>query len=199
MRCLALTLAIFAPLAAQAVELDTMPAEQSTGIAAALAEQANAVEKLPAKVDPDIENARGLLSLDQQHGVLVIPAKGLSEDRDNPALAEEKGAPVGLLFFHNVLPTDVEKKDKLFTFNYTDENGQEREIRFAILTIRKFSDEDFKLQVWGSEKEPLVECQLEEEVSDEKSPVEIEAVGDDLEFTWLGSYPCYLGITASKY
>lgn len=194
--CIALVLC---PNLLGAIELDPMPAEQAVEVGGGLAKLVETVEKLPVKVEANVDAARGLLSSDQENGLLVIPAKTLADDRNSPVLADEKGAPVGILFFHNLLAEDIDKKDKLFKLNYSDPNGIEREIRFAILTIRKFSDEDFKLLVWWTEDKPLVQSQLEEEAGQDATPVELEVVGDELEMTWLGRYPCYLGLKKERF
>lgn len=182
-----------------ALELMPISDAQTQGIASSLVEHAGKVEGLPFKLEADAEHGRGLIDAGRRHGVMIVPAKGIVDDRENPALGDERGLPVGFLFLHNMLPGKGVEKDDLFRVTYTDEEGVDREIRFGVLTIRRYSDQDFRLLLWGVKDKPLAEAPLEEEVSEEKTPVLLDCVGDDLEITWLGSYPCYVPLKKSPF
>ncbi|MFO0947062.1 MAG: hypothetical protein U1D30_14155 [Planctomycetota bacterium] len=182
-----------------ALELVPISDEQTVGIATALVEHAGKVDGVPLKVEGDTAKSRGLIDAAREHGIMIVPAKGIVDDRENPALGEEKGFPVGFLFLHNMLPGKGVEKDHLYRVTYTDEQGVDREIRFGVLTIRRYSNEDFRLLLWGTKDKPLVEASLEEEVSEEKTPVLLDCVGDDLEITWLGNYPCYVPVKKSPF
>lgn len=195
---LGLTMILLAGPAA-AIELSPMPAENATTIAPALLELVGKVEKLPAKFAGDADNAKGLLSDDQQQALMFIPAKSLKDDRENPSLGEGKGMPIGYIFFHNLLPGDLKDKKKLFTFEYTDENGQKREVRFGVVTVKKESDDDFRMQIWGVTPEPVAEGNFEEEEGETKNPIELDYNGMELEVLLLGRYPSYITLQSVNF
>lgn len=190
-----------APTLAWAIELMPIPPENSQPISAALVEAVAKVEKLPVKLTLNPEACKGMASDDQQQALMIVGAKEIKDDRDNPEMMKETGAPIGILFLSNLLPGDLKDKKKLFTVEYTMEDGSKREVRFGILTVRKYSDDDFKLQLLGVDGKPVAEGPISEEESDKKDPISIEydAANGELEIVLLGKYPTYLPVKEAKF
>jgi hypothetical protein len=188
------------PTIASALDLSPIPTEDAQPIAAALADLTAKNDKFPVKATADLDNIKGLVSENQEHGLIIIPLKGLKEDRENPALASEKGMPIGVIYFSNILPGELKDKKKLFETTIPDEQrGGMREVRYALLTVKKVSDEEFQLQVWGVDKEPVAAGPLSEEQGDEKGPIDLDLNGDDLEIKLLGKFPTFLPVKVVNY
>lgn len=190
---------LVAGFAARADDYQPIPDDRLEGISKALVELAGKVKDAPAKIELNAAKARGLFDQGNNRGVVVIPGKDLKEDRDNPELSKEMGRPIGGIFFHNALPTGSTDKNKLFKLDLKDAEGVEREVRFAVVTVRKKSDDQYFLQIWGSEKQPLVEAQIGEAEGDDKMPVDISVDGGELIVKLLGKYGTRLGIKESKF
>ena len=143
---------------------------------------------------------KGLVSENQERGLIVIPLKDVKEDRENPALVSDKGMPIGVIYFSNILPGELKDKKKLFETSIPDEQrGGMREVRYGLLTVKKVSDEEFQLQVWGLDKEPVAAGSLNEEQGDSKGPIDLDVNGDDLEITLLGKFPTFIPVKAVEY
>jgi hypothetical protein len=185
---------------ASALDLAPIPTEDAQPVAAALAELTSKNEKFPAKVTADLDSIKGFISENQEQGLIVIPIKGLKEDRENPALVSDKGMVIGVIYFSNLLPGELKDKKKLFETSIPDEQrGGMREVRYGLLTVKKVSDEEFQLQVWGLDKEPVAAGPLSEEGTDLKGPIDLDLNGDDLEFTLLGKYPTFIPLKVANY
>lgn len=185
---------------ASGLDLSPIPDDTAKEIGKALTGLAAKVEKLPVKVEADLDNLKGLVSDDQMHGLLVVPAKGIKEDRENPGLSKDKGMPIGVIYFYNLLPTELKDKKALPEVKFTDPDaGLTREIRFGFLTVKKNDDSDYRLQLWGIGDKPVAETNLSEDAGDSKAPIELDFSGDELEILLLGKFPSTLPLKTVKF
>lgn len=178
---------------ARADDYQSIPDDRVETIGKGLAELAGKVKDPPAKIEFDAAKSRGLYDPGNNRGVMIVPIKDLKGDPENPDLTKEKGKAIAGVFFYNMLPTGAGDKEKLFKLDFKDGEG-EREIRFAVVTVRKKSDQEYFLQLWGSAREMLCEAQLGEMEGDEKHPLDIAVGKAELTFKLLGKYGTKLGI-----
>lgn len=184
------------PVAAD--DYQPIPDDRVEAIGKGLSELAAKVKEPPAKFEFDPSKARGLYDPGNNRGLAIVPIKDLKSEPDNPDLTKDKGKAIGGVFFYNVLPTGVSGKDKLFKIDFKDAEG-EREVRFAVVTVRKKSDQEYFLQLWGSDKEVLCEAQLGEMEGDEKHSLDIAIANSELTFKLLGKYGTKLGIKEATF
>lgn len=194
----ALLLAVALAVPAAADDFQQIPEDRAEGIARSLGEMAGKLENLPAKVEFDFGKSRGLFDPGNDCGLMIVPGKNLKEDREDPALSKDKGRPIAGVFFYNLLPTGVSERDKLFKVQLKDDDGTEREVRFAVATVRKKSDDEFFLQLWGKAKEPLAEAAIGEADGDADRAIDVASTGSEMTVKLLGRYGARLGIKVSR-
>jgi hypothetical protein len=146
------------------VELEQGIAQQYGGM---LLDKYKAEVKDPQiKFEGDPDKAVGLFNPMTNDGIIVIPVKNWKEDRENKALDSETGVPMCYLFLstrYNPLvdgkPIDDKKLRKL---KFMDDNGNDRQALALLCTVKHVEGDDYRLQVYGADKKPIVEAQFGE-------------------------------------
>lgn len=179
-------------------ELKPLGDEVVRRIAPKLMEKVDATADLPAKVTADNDHAKALVNEEAPSGLMIIPAKELKDDRNNPELAKGKGVPVGVFFLYNLLPEGAADKNKLFSLSYTNDDGEQHDVRFGVLTIHKVEGH-FQLELWGSAEEPVAKTRLGNEEGDGKGPLAIEVTGKEVKLIWLGKYGASFNLKDVKF
>jgi hypothetical protein len=174
--------------------LDPIPADVIARIGPLLVESAAKQDDAPFKVDADIEKATGLFR-EGVGGLMIVPVKNFKADGLTGA-QEANGAPAGYFFLYKLSPVVDGKpleSGKLATITHKDDNGNEREIAALRIALKKESDKDWKLLVFGKDKKPIFTAPFKEQANGSDQPVSLSAkeTGNDqgtLTITVFGKY-----------
>lgn len=179
---------------------EPLPQERAQQAAKLLAAEAAKLTDVPVKTDGDTEKPFGLKK--GERTTLVIPDKGLSEDRlgkvDKDVLS------VGQLWLRGLTPVvagTATPADKLQLVKVKANDG-EHELSLLLLGARKGAEGKLELLVYAKAKEPLLVLPLEAASGSQNQPIELEgkkAEGDTgvLEVRILGKYQAGLPVSAS--
>jgi hypothetical protein len=146
------------------IEMDSEIAKQYGG---KLAEDfAKSLKDPQVKVEVDADKAVGLLNPGTSEGIIVVPVKNWKEDPDNKEVEKECGAGMCYLFMSQTYNPMIDGKPidakKLRTLKFMDGNGNEREATCLICSVRRNEGDDWRLQIYGAEKEPLIKAPIGE-------------------------------------
>lgn len=148
--------------AAVAEDLAPAPKEVAQKIGEALTKAAAGIEKPQVKIEGDPAKAVGVI-VPEHGGLLLVPPKGMGEDHGLD-MTGEKGVPLGLFFSSADLMPIVDGKlldrGKLHTLAVTDGQGNKHEVNCMLLSVRKLSDEDYRLYGFGKAGKPLIDAKF---------------------------------------
>jgi hypothetical protein len=177
-----------------------MDAGTATAYGTALGGQFSKTEGLQLKIELDLSQASGLQ--DDNTGIILVPAKGLTEEALPEAGKAESGAPLGYLFltprFNPLVDDRPPADEQLRVIDYGD--GR---VTSLILTARHVGGDEWKLLVFGAEQKPLIEAPIYP--ADESGPgtlsMRVEDVQDEkgtLVLTVFGKYEASITISYKK-
>jgi hypothetical protein len=178
-----------------AQNLEELDPERAQRVAEMLVAKAGQIESPQVDLQVDVAKASGMKVRDD--GLLVVPQKGLSEMGDNTEVESEQGAPLAYLFMSEGFCPVVEgtqvAQSKLRILAVTDKQGVQRKAKCFLLAVRKVSDDDWRLYVYGAEKKPLVDVQFTESSQEKPGPIALsidDVAGNEgtLTVTVFGKY-----------
>lgn len=165
--------------AAMGQQLSPMDAKAKRQVIGMLKDHLGKLESPQVKIDPDPAGAAGLRF--RQDAILLVPQKDLPGSPDDASNRTEVRSPAGaglayLLLSSRFTPVidgkTVEAK-KLRTIEVDSPRGGKQSLRCLLLAVRQVSDEDWRLLVYGAEKEPLIDVLIDEAPAKQKGPVAI--------------------------
>lgn len=165
--------------AALGQQLAPMDDEAKRKVLGALKDHLGKIESPQVKIDPDPAAAVGLRF--KQDAILLIPQQDLPGSSDDEATRAAVRSPAGtglgyLLLSSNFTPVvDGKSLDdkKLRGIEFVDPRGEKRSLRCLLLAVRQASEEDWRLLVYGTEKEPLIDVPFDDAPAKQKGPVAI--------------------------
>lgn len=194
-RMLAMAAAWMVFLTSAAQPQDIQLASTSRPVAQSLAEflleQIESLESQDLTFEADATQALALQSEDRSVEVLLVPAKGLKDDPDNPFLHQDRGVPVGYLQLHGVVPAEGRQSQDLF-YSLTRKDGSN--VLVAVLSVQKLSGSEFRLQLWGRADSPLAAVPLFVARDVDARPVGLHWYAGLIECAWMGKYRAYLPV-----
>ncbi len=150
-----------------------IPEDIAQAIARLLCEKADKAEA-PIKIVGDPEKAMGLHE-PEVAAAMVVPRTELKTDK-LPGAEKQDGEPAGYLFLYKIAPVvsgKVMATDKLPTVLLKTDDGVERTVIVLRLTLKKESEQDWKLLVFGKDKKPLVSSKFRAEANNSTLPLSI--------------------------
>ena len=166
--------AVLALVAGAARAQERLPQEEAQGYARTLADAAKGVDDAPLKAEVDPDKPVAIRAEDHKHGVMVIPARGLSAAALDKA--DKEVVPVGQLWLHNLAPVvdgNPVPADKLRILTVTI-NGDDAQLPLCFLGARKKPDGGWELLVYGKDKEPLARLAMKAIEGDADTPLDLE-------------------------
>ena len=135
---------VLAAVAARADELDRWEADTVRKISKQLCRSVKQIKNPQVQIAPDIAAAEGV-HRSSDAGLIVVPRSGLEEGRseDMAAVRTEKGAALGYLFAHQVVPVIDDESvpsSKLHRVEFVTEEGQRMPINCMLLAVRQLTD-----------------------------------------------------------
>jgi len=116
------------------------------------------IKDAAVKFDVDADLASGVHA--GQDGILMVPMKGLKEGEINPDVEKEHGAGLCYLFLSKCYQPMLDGKpidaSKLLSIKHIDGSGESREAFAVIITVKHVDGDDWRLFVYGKEKQPLL-------------------------------------------
>lgn len=158
--------------------LETLDSERAQRVAELLVQKAALIESPQVKIEAEPSRAAGLTF--KQEGILVVPKNALKEEdkQENADVDTERGAGLAYLFMTQAFCPVVEgrpaKADGLRTVKVVDRQGTERTVTCLLLAVRRITDEDWRLYVYGANKKPLVDAPFDEAERPNSGPVAID-------------------------
>ncbi len=134
-------------------------------------------KNLQVKVEVDVFEARGLSQ--GSTGIIIIPAKDMKEDHEDPAADTEAGSGFAYLFMSDrYRPTIKGKSVDPKKLRVLTVSTGERDIKVVslLLAARRVSEDDWRMYVYGADKKPLIEAKFKMSEEEKKSPLELHAV-----------------------
>lgn len=166
----------------KAQDFQVIPPEQAGEIAKLILTEVEKVPNPPFALKVDAAKT-GLLFNEAAGGLMIVPREGLKEG-DTTGLQDPTGAPIAYLFLYLVrVSVDGKPADasKVSTVKLNVGDGVDREIAVFRLTLKKESDKEYKLLVFGKDKKPIASCVFRDDKKTSELPVMIEVkdVKDD--------------------
>lgn len=149
------------------------PEEVAQSIARRLCEMADKAEA-PIKITGDPEKAAGLYE-PEVAAAMVVPRTNLKSD-SLPGAEKPEGEPAGYLFLYKIAPVVAGKvldRDRLPQVILKTDDGMERKVIVLRLTLKKESEQDWKLLVFGKEKTPLTTARFRAEGNNSTLPLSL--------------------------
>ncbi len=154
---------VVAASSAVAQDVKPVPAEMAQKIGEALTKVAAGIENPQVKIEGDPAKAVGVAVPDVEGGLLLVPQKGMDEEK-TPDMTVKNGVPLGLFFSSAKLVPIVNGKlvdrSKLHGLTVDAGEGHKHEINCMLLTVRKLSDEDYRLYGFGKAAKPLLDVKF---------------------------------------
>jgi len=122
---------------------------------------------LPVKIVPDADKAVGLVNADTNEGILLVPLKGFREENEGPKDAE-KDHGIGLCYIFmspsykplaDGKPADAKR---LRIMKFKDSEGNEHDTLCLMCSVKHVEGDDWQLQVFSGDNEPLSKSSFEE-------------------------------------
>ncbi len=177
--CFGLMLCVALPgSTAVADELEAIDTGKAEEFAKVLSELAVDIGQQQVKIQPDPSKAQGV-HRPQEAGLLLVPDKrlqaGASEVSDN--VNRPTGASLAYLFAYHLAPVIDGKaapaKD-LHSVVYQSDEGDEARVNCLLLAVRKLSEDDWRLYVYGADEKPLLDVRFDEGSGPGATPLAIE-------------------------
>ena len=145
-----------------AQDVEPVPADMAQAFGEALVKAAAKIDKLQVKIECDPAKAVGV-SVPDEGGIILVPQKGLDEE-NTPDMTVANGVPLALYFSTPSIVPMIDGKlidrGKLHGMTVTDGQGNEHEANCMLLTVRKISDEDYRLYGFGKAAKPLIDVKF---------------------------------------
>lgn len=172
------TVGLLFTAAAAAADMESIDSDQAQAFAKKLCTLAEKMEGLPVKITADPTKANGV-HRPSEAGVLIVPRKDLEEGGSelSDEVQQPSGAALAYLFAYNLVPVvdDQPAKPKaLRSVVFTTDAGDVAEITCLLLTVKKTSDDDWRLFVFGTDKKPLLDIPISEGFGPGAVPVAVE-------------------------
>lgn len=159
--CIVVALAVSGS-SAVAQDVEPLPADIAQAFGGALVKAATKIDKLQVKIECDPAKAVGV-SVPDEGGIILVPQKGMDEE-NTPDMTVANGVPMALYFSTpNIVPMIDGKfidRGKLHGVTVTDDQGKEHEANCMLLTVRKITDEDYRLYGFGKAAKPLIDVKF---------------------------------------
>ena len=159
-----------------AQDIEPMPADTAQEIGEVLVKAVAKIDKLQVKIEGDPTKAVGV-AVPEERGILLLPQKGMNEKK-TPDMTVANGVPMALFFSSETIVPIIDGKlvdrDRLHRFTVTDGEGNERKINCMLLTVRKISDEDYRLYGFGTAAKPLIDVKFSEGKGPGAKPLAVE-------------------------
>lgn len=121
--------------------------------------------------------------------VLVVPAAKLLADRDNPFLSQDRGLPVGLIEMRGVGVVGVDGEQ---LYPVAPENEASAPSWVGLLTVRRISTSEFRMELWGKSESPLAAVPFFVQRKAEPGTVDVTIRTGLIDLCWLGQYRAFL-------
>jgi len=148
--------------AAVAEDLKPMPTDVAQKIGEALTKAAAKIEHPQVKIEGDSAKAVGV-AVPEEGGIILVPQKGMDEEK-TPDMTVKNGVPLALYFSTASIVPMIDGKlidrSKLHGLTVTDREGNKHEVNCMLLTVRKISDEDYRLYGFGKAAKPLIDVKF---------------------------------------
>jgi len=148
--------------AAWAQQIDHLPADLAQQFAGLLLKAAADIEELPVPYQGDPAHAVGVV-VDEKRGLILVPQKGIGKQAA-PDMSVARGVPLALFFCSaDLLPVIDGKlidRAKLYHVTATGPAGGEHEANCMLLTVRKLSEDDYRLYGFGKADRPLIDVRF---------------------------------------
>jgi hypothetical protein len=159
-----------------AQDVEPVPTDVAQKFGEALVKAAAKIDKLQVKIEGDPANSVGV-SVPEEGGVILVPQKGIDEE-NTPDMTVANGVPLALYFSTpNIVPMIDGKlidRGKLHGVTVTDDQGKEHEANCMLLTVRKISDEDYRLYGFGKAAKPLIDVRFTDGKGPGTKPLAVE-------------------------
>jgi len=168
-----------------AEDLERMDADTAQKFGEKLSQAAVKFENPAVRITPDAATARGV-HREREAALLLVPKKNLREGDDGDAqlVDSDPGAGLAYLFAYQVVPVIDGKSvadSKLYDVTLNSDEG-EQSVRCMLLAVRRLSEDDWRLYVYGQDKKPLLEVPFHEGEGPGDKPLAIECKNvEDLE------------------
>lgn len=160
---------------ALAQNLTELDAQRSQRVAGMLMEKAAEIKSPQVKIETDTAKAVGVRY--GRDGVLVVPRKGLDEQKEYPEVRTEQGAGLAYLFLSSAFSPVIDgtrvKPERLRTVNVVDNQGTERAVACLLLAVRQIGEDDWRLYVYGADKKPLIDAPFTEAAAEKPGPIAV--------------------------
>lgn len=160
-----------------AEDLETIDSDTAQKFGAKLSEAAAKLKDPVVRITPDAAAAQGV-HRDRDVALLLVPKKDLHEGDQGDAqlVGQDPGAGLAYLFAHQVVPVVDGKSidgSKLYDITVDSDEG-EQSVRCMLLTVRRISEDDWRLYVYGQDKKPLLEVPFQPGQGPGDEPLAIE-------------------------
>lgn len=159
-------------------ELEAIDSDKAREFAKVLSELAMDITEPQVKIQPDPAKAQGV-HRPQEAGLLLVPDKRLQEDNseNSDAVNRPAGASLAYLFAYHLAPVIDGKaastKD-LHSVVYRSDEGDKARVYCLLLSVRKLSEDDWRLYVYGTKEEPLLDVRFGEGSGPGATPLAIQ-------------------------
>jgi hypothetical protein len=128
----------------------------------------------PFTIDPNAAQARGWERSEGRVAALLVPDRGLSADPNHPALDQEKGLPVGWLFFRGFEPTSIDSaRVPRLSLSQEEPAGPWNALQ---LSARQTAPGSYHIEFWPNKDKPLFASEL---ITTRRSPAGVVDVRED--------------------
>jgi len=167
---------------AVAQDVKPIPTEMAQKIGEALTKAATEIEKPQVKIECDSAKTVGVGVPSEKGGILLVPQKGMDEEK-TPDMTVKNGVPLGLFFSSAKLLPMIDGKlvdrAKLHRVTVTDGKGNKHEVNCMLLSVRKISEEDYRLYGFGKAAKPLIDVKFTGGKGPGAKPVAVEIKDGD--------------------
>ena len=159
--CVVVVLAVAASVTV-AQNVVSVPKETAQKLGKLMTQAAAEIEKPQVKIEGDPAKTVAVAVLDVEGGIFLVPQKGLDEE-NLPDMTAKNGAPLGLFFSSsNLVPTANGKlidREMLHCLKVDDGRGIS-EINCMLLSVRRISEEEYRLYGFGKAAKPLIDVEF---------------------------------------
>lgn len=169
----------------RAQSLQTIEPDQARKVAEVLLRETGNLAEPQIALQGDTSGARGIRI--GSDGILIVPQKGISEQKEDPDVDTAKGAALAYLFmtekFAPLIDGTMADDAELRHISVIDDDGVNRKIKVFLLAARRLSDDQWRLYVYAKGDKPLVEGRFEEAPQEDAASNPVGIAIDDIEGT----------------
>lgn len=171
------------------VELHRMPTAASTSGSQLMLSAAR--EKYPELAQLEFEPPQAIVLSSQEilEAVMAIPTADAARTLDgvlSGATAPQRGAPIGMIMFLNLLPEGIADQTECYHFPW--KNDTVRKLAAMLITVQRSERGELRFQYWGPGDRRLCEVLTPAAPRREDRFLEFDYVKNDLEFRFFGAY-----------